>query len=198
MARFDLAIGTVLEHEGGYVNDPHDPGGATNYGISLRYLRTLGDLDGDGWLEGDLDQDGDLDVDDIRLMTVGRATEIYRDQWWNRYRYRLIQSQAVATKVFDLAVNMGPGRAHRLLQQALRACGNPVEVDGQVGAKTRAAVREALARWEDKYWEPGDPWPVPGLLAALRSEAAGYYRSLVATRNERERFIRGWLRRAYS
>jgi len=55
MARFEDALPTVLRHEGLYSEDPADPGGATNYGISLRFLRQLGDTDGDGFAEGDLD-----------------------------------------------------------------------------------------------------------------------------------------------
>ena len=145
MSTFDLAIPTILAHEGGFVDDPDDPGGATNWGISLRYYRKLDwpniDVDVMGLGDGDLDGDGDVDVDDIKVMTRYQALAIYNSQWWVRYKYYLINPQVIATKVFDLSVNMGAGRAHRLLQQALRAVGREVEVDGVVGPKTRAAIR---------------------------------------------------------
>jgi lysozyme family protein len=138
----------------------------------------VGDLDGDGFAEGDFDKDGDVDAADIRAMTEAQAAAIYKSQWWDRYRYGDIHDQAVATKVFDLSVNMGPVRAHSLLQQALRSADKPVPVDGEMGPKTIAAVNAAEPRI---------------LLAALRSEAGGFYRKL-----DKRAFLAGWLRRAYS
>jgi len=181
--RFRHAVRRVLAHEGGFVDDPDDPGDATKHGISLRYLRRLGDLDGDGYLDGDLDQDGDLDVEDIRRMTPATAARIYHDQWWQRYGYGELRV-GTATKVFDLAVNMGPRQAHICLQRAARAAFDAELVeDGILGPNTRAAV---AAGDEDR------------LLAALKSEAAGYYRSLIAARPALAKYERGWLRRAYA
>jgi lysozyme family protein len=85
--------------------------------------------------------------------------------------------------VFDLAVNVGSTKAHLLLQRALRAVGNPVKEDGVLGKITLAAVNAADA---------GE------LLAALRSEAAGYYRNIVTKNASQNRFINGWLKRAYT
>ncbi len=177
MSWFELAIPTVLEHEGGYVDDPDDHGGATNYGISLRYLKKQGaDV-------GDFDGDGDVDVDDIRAMSVDDAEHIYRTLWWDRFGYGDIVDQALATKVFDLAVNMGARQAHRLLQRACRAAGKPVTVDGLLGPVTLGAVNDL---------------PATAVLAALRSEAAGFYRVLIARDPVRRKWQTGWLRRAYS
>jgi lysozyme family protein len=176
---FDAAVEVVLRHEGGFVNHSNDPGGATNYGITLA---TLQDLHEYGWLDGDLDGDGDVDAEDIRLLPREMAVEIYRHQWWNRYGYGELRSTAVATKVFDLAVVSGPGRAHRLLQQALRACGHSVTIDGILGPKTRQAANEALSY---------------SLVPALRSEAAGFFRGLALRRPRLDAFLEGWLHRAY-
>lgn len=178
MSAFLAALETVLRHEGGFVDAPTDPGGATNFGISLRWLRGLGDSNGDGWLEGDLDHDGDVDADDIRKLTRDEAVALYRTQWWERYGYAQIADKAIATKVFDLAVNMGAGQAHKLLQRALRATGKIVQEDGVLGPETRAAV---------------DAYAYRGLLPALRSEAAGFYRGL-----NKPEFLYGWLNRAYA
>lgn len=183
MSQFSHAIDTVLLHEGGFVNNHNDPGGATNFGISLRYLKSIGDLDGDGWLDGDLDHDGDVDIDDIRSMDKEQAMGMYRALWWEPNRYDLIVNQSIATKVFDLAVNMGTRQAHKLLQRACRACDYRLVDDGIIGSKTLDAVNLI-----DEL----------GLLPAYRSEAGGFYRMLVATKPQFSDFEEGWLNRAYS
>jgi lysozyme family protein len=178
VTHFSEAINVVLQHEGGFSDDPADSGGTTNHGISLRYLRTVGDLDCDGYRDGDLDRDGDVDSDDIRRMSVRDAVALYKSQWWDRYGYEQIHAQDVATKVFDLAVNMGARQAHIVVQRALRAVGKVVKEDGILGPVTIEAINNYQPR---------------GLLPAIRSEAAGFYRGL-----NRPQFIAGWLNRAYS
>lgn len=179
MSNFDTAIITVLRHEGLFVNDPQDPGGATNFGVSLRWLKSVGDLDHDGFLDGDFDRDGDVDVDDIKKMTKEDAIKLYRTHWWDYYNYERITNQLITTKVFDLAVNMGAKPAHRCLQRAMRAVnGLCLLEDGIIGIKTLEAVNTVYPDI---------------LLSALKSEAAGFYRSLNKTK-----YIEGWLNRAYS
>lgn len=172
MTNFDYAYEVLSEHEGFLSNHPHDPGGITKYGISLRYLRSIG-LDVDG--------DGDVDDADILAITEPVARQIYFENFWKRHGYDRIVDRGLATKVFDLSVNMGYRQAHLLLQRALRAAGRPVEEDGVLGPQTLAAI------------SAGDPFPV---IAALRSEAAGFYR-LLGERPWGKSFLRGWLRRAY-
>jgi lysozyme family protein len=179
MADFALAIKTVLQHEGKYVDNPADPGGATNYGISLRWLTSIGDADNDGVLDGDIDLDGDVDADDIAKMTVEQAEGFYKLHWWDKYGYGKIQDQSVAVKVFDLAVNMGAKQAHKCLQRAIRSAKLlKLKDDGILGQQTLDAANST------NYTH---------LLCALRSEAAGFYRSL-----NRPQFLEGWLNRAYS
>lgn len=173
--RFERALAQVMAHEGGFIDDPADHGQTTNWGISLRFLSKLP--------EGDLDQDGDIDEQYIRQLTRAQAAEIYRTHWWERYRYETLP-EPIGAKVFDLAVNMGPRPAHRLLQRAARACGESLLEDGILGPKSRQ-VCELLA-------------PTAALLAALRSEAAGYYRMLCTQHPHLRKFRRGWLRRAYA
>lgn len=174
---FERALAQVLAHEGGFVDDPADSGGATNWGISLRLLRELP--------QGDLDGNGKIDSQDIRCLTREQAGEFYRIHWWERYGYQDFP-EAIGIKVFDLAVNMGPRPAHRLLQRAVRACGEQVVEDGILGPQSR----QACARVTSITTEV--------LLAALRSEAAGYYRALCIQHPHLSRFRRGWLRRAYA
>ncbi len=116
--------------------------------------------------------------------TSDQAKALYRRAFWDRHGYAAFHL-TVATKVFDLSVNMAPRQAHRCLQRACRAakaCEVPLVDDGLLGAKTRAAVAAA-----------GEV----RILIALRSEAAGFYRLLAAKNPTRERFLAGWLNRAY-
>lgn len=159
--KFRLAVERVLADEGGYVNDPADPGGETNFGISKRSYPDL----------------------DIKRLSREDAAAIYRRDWWERWGFGRIEDGDVAAKVLNLAVNMGARQAVRLLQRALRACGRVLAEDGALGPVTVVAVNET---------------PAHCLLAALRSEAAGRYRLLVAGNRALERFEKGWLRRAYS
>ncbi|MDF2866609.1 MAG: hypothetical protein K0S11_79 [Gammaproteobacteria bacterium] len=177
MAEFERAIPSILQHEGGYVNDAVDPGGATNYGISLRYLKGLGNE------IGDLNKDGVIDGSDIKTMTQQEAMAIYRRDWWDQYKYGLITDQRVATKVFDMAVNMGGGQAHKLLQRACnQVCKQALlSVDGVLGIKTLTQVNRL---------------PSDILLVALREQMANFYRGLVQQKPALAKFLRGWLNRA--
>src|SRR5690606_17489430 len=122
------------------------------------------DLDGDGFLDGDLDHDGDVDADDIRQMTDDQARDFYRIHWWEKHRYGVINHQQLATKVVDLAVNMGARQAHKVVQRALRATGKYVDDDGILGPRTFSALNTA---------------PVGEARAAIREGAAGFYRALI-------------------
>lgn len=167
------AIKETIRREGGLVDHPNDPGGITKFGISLRYLKSEGDL-------GDFDRDGDIDADDVRGMTEDQAVEIY-EQIWDEGRYDELPPE-IAGKVFDLEVNTGRGRAVKILQQACRASGPKITVDGILGPVTRHVASSI---------------PPDELLAAIRVEAASFYRRLVAARPSLEVFLKGWLRRAY-
>ncbi len=184
MASFDLALPTIFQHEGGYAYFPADPGGATVWGISLRWLRTLGDLDHDGFMDGDINHDGDVNTIDIRTLSKHNAIEFYRTHWWDKYRYENIGDQEIATKLFSFSINMGSQPAHRIIQRAVRsAIGIKLDEDGILGLKTLHAINMAK--------------PIK-LLPALKSEAAGYYRSIRLKDGDEKKFISGWLNRAYS
>jgi len=181
---FIKAIETVLKHEGGYVNDPVDPGGATNFGVSLRFLLSVGelDLDDDGVMDGDFNFDGTVDVADIKNMSAADAIKMYHLHWWSKYQYDTLPAK-IAPKIFDLAVNMGAKQAHKLLQRACRAAGADLAEDGIIGPQTRFVI-QGLDQW--------------ALLTALRSEAAGFYRVLIAQKPKFKKYQNGWLRRAYA
>lgn len=123
MADFSKAIDFVLANEGGYVNNPADPGGETNFGISQRAYPTL----------------------DIKDLTRDEAVTIYQRDYW---KFDALSSQRVATKLFDACVNMGPSQAVRMLQLALGGIqAGPVIADGKFGPDT---IEHANAADEDK------------------------------------------------
>lgn len=117
----DRALTTVLKWEGGYVNHPKDPGGATNMGITLKTL--------EGW------RGAPVTPEDVKALTHDEAEAIYRARYWAACRCEALEFP-VALMVFDAAVNHGPGRAARLLQEALG-----VTVDGAIGPVTLGAAQ---------------------------------------------------------
>lgn len=166
MSDFQTAVKVVLANEGGWVNDSADPGGATNYGISLRWLRTV--------------QPG-ADEQTIRHLTVEQAAGLYRRYWWEANGYGLIVDQRCATKIFDTAVNVGATEAHRLVQKALCDCGVDVEVDGIFGPQTLEAVNAVDSL---------------RFLGKLVSEQADFYTRLALSKPELGKFLPNWLHRA--
>lgn len=180
---FRWAFQCLMRHEGGFVNHRSDPGGPTNYGISLRYLVSRGDLDGDGLLDGDLDGDGDIDIDDIRSMTEDQAQALYHDGFWGKNLLGRVQGELLPLKIFDMAVNMGSGRAWKLTQQALNEFGAGLTTDGVVGPLTLQAVN---SRHRYDY----------DILMAVRGRQRDFYDRLVANNPELQAFYVGWMRRA--
>lgn len=180
---FDKAIEIVLKHEGGFVDDPADPGGATNFGVSIRYLKQRGDLDGDGLLDGDFDGDGDIDDDDIKNMTVEEAKEVYRTGFWDKNDLGKIKEFIIAERVFDMCVNMGPRQAGKILQRACNYFGSGLVVDGIMGPNTFRATNNIDAN---------------KLIREIRFNHAKFYLDLVEEKPTLAKFINGWLRRACS
>lgn len=146
--RFDRCLKAVLKHEGGYVDHPRDPGGATNLGVTLGTARAY---------RLDIDHDGDVDKDDVRLLTPETAAPVYRDGYWLKTKCDQLPA-GVDYMVFDLAVNSGTARAARYLQEAAG-----VVADGQIGPKTLAAVRALHA---------------DTIIARMAARREAFYRSL--------------------
>ena len=129
-ANFARALELVLAHEGGYVDHPADPGGATNLGITIGTARRL---------NIDVDGDGDTDKVDIRKLTKADAAKVYRAEYWDKVRGDDLPS-GLDYAVFDFAVNSGVSRAAKYLQAILR-----VPQDGKIGPVTIAAAKAADA-----------------------------------------------------
>ncbi len=115
---FDEIIEIVLEHEGGYVNDPDDPGGETNFGIAKR---------------------SHPDVDIANLTKEG-AKEIYKSEYWDKNKVESLP-EYLRHIYFDMCVNQGRGRAVRIMQRAANAKGAGLKVDGGMGPVTIEAMK---------------------------------------------------------
>lgn len=116
---FEDALEIILRHEGGYVNNPLDPGGETHYGITKAVAE-------DNGYHGDM-----------RYLPLGLARQIYRTRYWMPIKAdRMPWPIAIVT--FDAAVNSGVGRASLWLQQCLK-----VDQDGKIGDETLDAARNA-------------------------------------------------------
>lgn len=120
---FDQCLSFVLEDEGGFVNDPRDPGGATNKGITLATLAAY--------------RGSPVTPNDVQKLTTVEAGAIYRVNYWNAARCDALPN-GVDYVHFTIAVMAGPARAGKILQQALGFKG--ADVDGVVGIKTLAAI----------------------------------------------------------
>lgn len=123
MATFEPAVEELLGHEGGYGNDPDDPGGETHWGISKRRYPYV----------------------NIQSLTREEAIGIYRLDWWEEYRYGLVRDQRIANKLLAMSVNAGPAIAHRLMQESLNYLGMSLVVDGILGPRSRAAINSVDA-----------------------------------------------------
>lgn len=170
----------IVAREGGFVDDPDDPGGATNYGVTMHTMRRLG---------LDLDRDGDIDSVDVRQLTHAQATQIFIQHYFDKPRINLLPLPLRAS-VFDMQVNAG-SNAVKILQRVLGAFKEPVTVDGALGPKTAAAVVRAF--------EQAGTYFVDAYGIARRD----YYFRLADRRPASRKYARtqaggkgGWIRRA--
>lgn len=176
--RFDYAVNIILKHEGRFTNDKDDPGGATDYGISLRFLKSYGI---------DINDDGQINLEDIQDLDRDKACDIYRKYWWDMYGYNDIGHLLIATKIFDMAVNMGAHQAHKLTQRATNCLGYTLKVDGILGVKSKGEINEVCrnGRYED-------------LMCELIEEQISFYEDLVDAKPVLKKYLSGWKNRANS
>jgi len=122
----------IVTREGGFVNDPDDPGGATKYGVTLNTLRRLGI---------DITRDASIDVADVRALTTVQATDIYVEHYFRRTGVGALP-EVLQASVFDMYVNAG-SNAVKVLQRLLTSMGFPCDADGQIGPQTIRAAQLA-------------------------------------------------------
>lgn len=168
MAKFFSALDMVLAHEGStYVDDTADSGGASKFGISLRFYRSK--------------IQADANAEAIKSLSIIEASDIYDKYWWQRAPFAEINDQKLCNRVFDLAVNMGSSSAIKCLQQAVNACvAVHLVLDGMLGQKTIAEVNKLDALT---------------IYNALIDAATIHYQAIVANNPKDAAFLNGWLNR---
>ncbi len=170
----------IVAREGGYVNDPDDPGGATNFGVTIHTMRRLG---------LDLNRDGQITAADVRLLSREQAADIFVEHYFQRPRIADLP-QAIQASVFDTYVNAG-ANAVRILQRLLRDMRIEVAVDGVIGPRTVAAAQAAAQAAPDH------------LADAYGIARRNYYYGLADARPASRKYARrrdggkgGWITRA--
>ena len=170
----------IVAREGGYVNDPDDPGGATNFGVTIHTMRRLG---------LDLNGDGRIDAADVQRLDRAQAVQIFIDHYFQRPGIDKLPT-ALQASVFDMYVNAGT-QAVRILQQLLVDMRIPVSVDGMIGPQTIAAANRAAKAAPDH------------LADAYGIARRNYYYALADRRPASRKYARrrdggkgGWITRA--
>lgn len=167
--KINVFLPWLLSWEGGFVNDPHDRGGATNKGVTIATWRAVG---------YDKDGDGDIDVDDLRLLTDTDVRErVLRPHYWNPWQADKILSRSVAHLVVDWAWASGTTNSIKRVQRALG-----LKADGKVGPATLGALNK-------------DPRRVFGTIMQARRS---FIEQICVRDKTQLRFRAGWLRRLES
>ena len=167
---WNKALATLKQIEGGYANDPDDPGGETNWGITIKVARAYG-------YRGEMAD-----------MPYETAALIYRERYWDAINLDRVcmLSERVAHEIFDTGVNTGVGRAARFLQEWLNALNrneqdyDDLVVDHLIGRMTLNALQAYL----NKRGDEGERV----LLNGLNASQAIHYKDI-----DMEKYLYGWM-----
>ncbi len=172
MADFTTAFELTMKAEGGYVNDPDDPGGETYKGIAR-----ASNPKWPGWINVDMlknknnfpkNLDSDQDLQE-------KVKALYEANYWDKIQGDSISNQDIAESIFDFAVNAGPRTSAKLAQITVGA-----EPDGVIGNKTLAKINEDDPR---------------AFLAVFALAKIGRYVNICEKRRESRKYFFGWVRR---
>lgn len=169
----------IVAREGGYVNDPDDPGGATKYGVTIHTMRRLG---------LDLNHDGRIDTADVMALTREQAIDIFIEHYFHRPKISALP-EALQPAVFDMYVNAG-SNAVKILQGMLERIGYDIAVDGGIGPQTIRVTHQAADE-------------LPEIVDLYGSARLNYYYDLGDRRPSSRKYARrrdggkgGWIARA--
>ena len=167
---FEEIIEVVLAHEGGFVDDPDDKGGATNWGVTQAVW--------EDFLEDEFTSE------DVKGFTREQAIELYKEEFWIPSQSEKLPEE-IREVYFEMCVNHGQRNAVKILQSAVNAKGGNIEVDGGIGPNTIKAS-SVLKLWELQVERSGFYWNLV------------FVGSFYGKRNNQAKFIRGWIRRCFN
>ncbi len=175
MANFSAFLPVLLRHEGGFVDHPNDPGGATNKGITMgtfrKYAQSLLGIE--------------PTLANLKALSDEQAGIIYKERYWDRIYADYFDSQELANFTFDFYVNAG-ANAIKTLQRVLNDLSDsetPLAVDGGMGPKTLKVVNAS---------------PPARLFNAYKQARKGYYERIADRNPKLKVFLRGWMNRVNS
>jgi lysozyme family protein len=172
MKTVDQMIDDILRREGGYVNHPADRGGPTNFGITHTTLASYRGL-------------ASCSANDVRMMTKQEARTNYAQDYYFAPRINLLPTE-IQPFVFDCAVNHGPARAIRFVQEVCKQLDTrSLVVDGRCGPATAGRVCEIIVNFGNHR----------ELLRALVERRRQFYLELIARKPSQEAFRKGWMNR---
>ena len=168
----DEMVNTILAHEGGFVNDPDDRGGATNFGVTqLTYAKWLG---------------RPASIADVKAMDIETAKEIYLANYYYKPRINGLPDE-IQPLTFDCAINHGPIRAMKFVQTVVNLAGfGLITVDCVCGPETMRRVKAAHAEMGNYF------------INAMVDERVNFYEAIIERDASQARFRNGWLKRAES
>jgi lysozyme family protein len=166
----DEMIDDIIRREGGFSNHKQDRGGATKYGITLETLSK--------W------RGRPTGIENVKRLTKTEAADIYRAEYFDRPLINYLPAQ-LQPVVFDMAVNMGPRQAIKILQTVISKFVLKMNVDGFIGKETINNTEDVLSVVGAKY-----------LLSKITDERIKFYRGIVNRDPSQDVFLAGWENRA--
>lgn len=165
---FELAFELLLADEGGFINDPDDPGGVTNYGITQKTYESFLKIS--------------VSIDDMKNMPIDDAKEIYLTQYWNPLCLHSVEKASIAVCIFNSGVLYGVGTAANIAQRSLQNLGVNVRVDSLMGQATTSQLN---AVDEQEY------------LRMYHKLLLARIETLIFNNAKLEKYRRGWSNRAH-
>ncbi len=172
ISNFEKYQKEVFDHEGGFVNDPDDPGGATNKGITLSTFKAFA--------KKDLGIEPTLD--NLKKLTNEQASVIYKNNYWNKVKGDDINNGSIAYAIYDFNVNAG-NNAITVLQKTLNELGANLTVDGKIGSMTIQTINSTGSF---------------SLFHTYQANRKKYYEKIIKKNSKLKKYKKGWFKRVDS
>lgn len=170
MANFNRFFQKLLKHEGGFVDHPDDPGGATNKGITFNTFK-----------EHAFEIRVEPTIENLKSLSDDQAMSIYKTHYWDKINGDNIENQSVAEMFFDFSVMSGG--APKVMQRVLKSMGHDINVDGKIGHNTINAINSSNQR---------------ELFDNLKNARKEYLKDLIKKNPKLKTFEKGWMKRVDS